>query len=59
MGELAWNDPAKANPLKARIPLGRFIDPDEVAAAILFLLGDGSSMINGARLPVDGGLSIS
>lgn len=24
MGKLAWSDPAKANPMLARIPLGRF-----------------------------------
>jgi NAD(P)-dependent dehydrogenase (short-subunit alcohol dehydrogenase family) len=59
MGELAWSDPAKAAPLKSRIPLGRFIDPDEVAEAIVFLLSDAASMINGVSLPVDGGLSVS
>lgn len=59
MGELAWSDPAKADPVKARIPLGRFLDPDEVAEAILFLLSDGAAMVNGVSLPVDGGLSVS
>ncbi|SEI01563.1 Enoyl-(Acyl carrier protein) reductase [Rhizobium tibeticum] len=59
MGELAWSDPAKADPVKARIPLARFLDPDEVAEAILFLLSDEASMISGISLPVDGGLAIS
>ncbi|TCL68242.1 SDR family oxidoreductase [Rhizobium sp. BK251] len=59
MGELAWSDPAKADPVKARIPLGRFLDPDEVAETILFLLSDEASMVNGISLPVDGGLSVS
>jgi NAD(P)-dependent dehydrogenase (short-subunit alcohol dehydrogenase family) len=59
MGELAWSDPAKADPVKARIPLGRFLDPDEVVEAILFLLSDGASMVNGVSLPVDGGLAVS
>jgi L-xylulose reductase len=59
MGVLAWSDPAKADPVKARIPLGRFIDPDEIAETILFLLSDAASMISGVSLAVDGGLSIT
>jgi NAD(P)-dependent dehydrogenase (short-subunit alcohol dehydrogenase family) len=59
MGVLAWSDPAKADPVKARIPLGRFLDPDEIAEAILFLLSDEASMINGVSLAVDGGLAIT
>jgi len=59
MAVKAWSDPAKSGPLLARIPMGRFIEPDEVASAIAFLLGDGSGMITGAMLPVDGGLLIN
>lgn len=36
-------------------PLGRFVEPDEVAAAILFLASDAARMITGVTLPVDGG----
>lgn len=57
MGELAWSDPAKADPVKARIPMGRFLDPVDVAEAILFLLSDEASMITGVSMPLDGGLS--
>lgn len=40
---------------RARNPMGRFGTPPEVAAAVLFLLSDEASYINGVALPVDGG----
>jgi len=40
---------------RTRNPMGRFGTPDEVCAAVLFLLGDAASYINGVALPVDGG----
>lgn len=39
------------------IPLGRLGDPDEIAAAALFLASGDSSFINGIELFVDGGMS--
>lgn len=38
-------------------PVGRVGDPEEVAAAVIHLLSDEASFINGAILPVDGGRS--
>ncbi len=55
MAELAWSDPAKAAPMQSRIPMGRFVQPREVADAVCFLLGAGAAMINGVCLDVDGG----
>lgn len=40
---------------RVRNPMGRFGTPDEVSAAVLFLLSDAASYINGVALPVDGG----
>ena len=42
-----------------RNPLGRLLDPGEVADVILFLAGDGASGMTGAVVTVDAGLSVS
>ena len=42
----------------AMVPMGRLGSPDEIAAAIAFLLSDESSFITGQTLYVDGGASI-
>jgi 3-oxoacyl-[acyl-carrier protein] reductase len=41
--------------IKARIPLGRLAQPNDVAEAVLFLLSDKASFITGHSLYVDGG----
>lgn len=55
MAVKAWSDAAKAAGMLARIPVGHFATPDEVAEVILFLLSDAASMLNGLAMPVDGG----
>jgi NAD(P)-dependent dehydrogenase (short-subunit alcohol dehydrogenase family) len=57
MGTQVWGDPAKADPVKARIPLGRFAYPKEVSDVVLFLSSDASSMINGETVLIDGGVN--
>jgi NAD(P)-dependent dehydrogenase (short-subunit alcohol dehydrogenase family) len=50
-------DPAAARlEMLASYPNGRMADPAEVADAVLFLLSDRSSFINGTSIVVDGGL---
>jgi NAD(P)-dependent dehydrogenase (short-subunit alcohol dehydrogenase family) len=51
----AWSDPDKANSMLARIPMGRFVEPVEVADTILYLLSPRASMISGSSITVDGG----
>ncbi|MDA0233213.1 MAG: SDR family oxidoreductase [Chloroflexi bacterium] len=40
-----------------RVPLGRWGEPSEIAAAILFLLSDDASYITGSELLIDGGVT--
>jgi 3-oxoacyl-[acyl-carrier protein] reductase len=40
-----------------RTPLGRLAKPEEIAAAVAFLLSDEAAYVNGAVLEVDGGLT--
>ncbi len=51
-------DLADLTPFAAQQPLGRLLDPDEVAAALVWLAGPESSAMTGAVVAVDGGLSI-
>jgi NAD(P)-dependent dehydrogenase (short-subunit alcohol dehydrogenase family) len=55
MGQMAWGDPAKSGPMLAKIPLGRFAKPLDVARAVAYLLSDQADLIHGATLPIDGG----
>lgn len=42
----------------AGVPMGRFAKPDDVAAAIAFLLSEEAGFITGQTIHVDGGASI-
>ena len=44
--------------IKAQVPLGRYAVPEEVAAAVTWLAGDGAAYVTGAVIPVDGGLGM-
>ena len=57
LGKKAWDGP-KGEAMKALIPTGRFAEPDEIAAAAVFLASSGADMINGADLLVDGGYTV-
>lgn len=41
-----------------KVPIGRFGEPDEVAACALFLASDAANMITGENLVIDGGFSV-
>ena len=55
MGDQVWGDPAKSEPMKAKIPLGRFGQPVEVADLVLYLASPASDLITGDVILMDGG----
>ena len=57
MGEMVWGDPAKGDPMKAKIPAARFGRTTEVADLILFLASSASDMICGQSILIDGGFT--
>ena len=56
----ANNPPGSAGETRylAGVPMGRFGRPEEIAAAIAFLMSDGAAFMTGQTLCVDGGASI-
>jgi 2-deoxy-D-gluconate 3-dehydrogenase len=55
MGELVWGDPKVGDPMRAKIPLGRFGKPVEIADLVLFLASPASDLITGQIIFADGG----
>ena len=54
----AIDDESKEKYARRRVPLRRYGDPEEVAQMTLNLCLPASSFVNGAHIPVDGGMSI-
>ena len=55
--ELFAKDPERAARRLVHIPLGRFAEPEELAAAVAFLASDDSSFMTANTFLVDGGIS--
>jgi NAD(P)-dependent dehydrogenase (short-subunit alcohol dehydrogenase family) len=55
--ELFAKDPERAARRLIHIPIGRFANPEELAASVAFLASDDSSFITGSTFLVDGGIS--
>ncbi|MGW7096458.1 3-oxoacyl-ACP reductase [Streptomyces sp. NPDC054874] len=55
--ELFAKDPERAARRLVHIPVGRFAEPTEIAAAVAFLASDDSSFVNATDFLVDGGIA--
>lgn len=49
------NDQALIDAARANHPIGRFAQPEEIAAAVVWLLSDKASFVTGTAMSVDGG----
>jgi NAD(P)-dependent dehydrogenase (short-subunit alcohol dehydrogenase family) len=57
--QLLWQTPQIAEPILARMPQGRFGEPEDVAGLALYLVSSAADYVTGAVFVVDGGLNVA
>lgn len=55
MTQALRDDPVREPQISARIPAGRWAEPEDIAGLCLFLASDAADYIHGVTIPVDGG----
>jgi 2-deoxy-D-gluconate 3-dehydrogenase len=55
LNEHVWRDPVRSEQILARLPSGRWGEPDDMKGAAVFLASSASDYVHGTILPVDGG----
>jgi len=58
LGRLTLDQPGAREAIEARIPLGRVATPEDVAAAVRYLVSPDAAFVTGTVLPVDGGIAM-
>lgn len=58
MGKMTWVG-ERGDRFRAKIPVGRFGEAEEVAHAVLYLVSAAAGMVNGENLVIDGGYTIT
>jgi glucose 1-dehydrogenase len=53
---MAWESPEALQSLLQLTPYGRIGEPEDIAAAAVWLASDASDYVTGISLPVDGGM---
>ncbi len=57
LGKKAWAGKI-GEEMKAQIPMRRFAEPEQIAAAAVYLASSEASIMNGANLVIDGGFTV-
>lgn len=55
--QVRTRDPDFFRSVEERIPMGRFIRPEEVARAVVYLASPAAAMVTGTNLVIDGGMT--